>query len=736
MNTQNKLLLWIFHNRDNFPLNAGRAFQAYQETEGYQGKQASFSEMISKLQARNLVEKPEYATYDISSRGIKFCLNLLERNTKEFERPENYGAVITEISDYLMMERSDDIADALIQGERFVVSMEALDSSCPEVFDFFQEKPDAFIDAFEEALEENCDDQVPNYRIRPDVDWLKKNIADARNSSKIGEPVIVEGVIKRSEQVTPMIVSAVFECTQCGDRVEKQQDSSQLKSPYKCDCGSKRFEPIDKKYRDVIDFEISHRDEMETTIYARLLGDPDLDAQVQKDLMTGSMVTALGVTREKDFGNNGNDSKKVDCSLEVIDYVRSDKKKDVQEIADEKRQNVLDRVEESSDPFDDFAESIAPGLGDVDLAKKCVAASLIGSPEIEAKGVGSKDYGRIHTAIIANPGLGKSAVLNWVKSTFSKTFIAEGGQGSGTGLTATAEQSRGGEWRLVAGKLVFADRGILGIDEFDKFEEGELTSLNGAMETGFFNVDKASVSAELPGRATIIAAGNFQSRPDGFTNLYELLPEKGEGLYDRFALMCSITESGEKAHDNISSRFKPGESESVDPVFDEDEMRVYRHMMRQCKPLLTDESYAPIKNFISAADNKSGGDLRGESNRFLVNLIKLTLSIARANLRESEATPEDAQKAIQLMRENRQSLGLDMGDRGVATEFKEHRKMQFVLDEHGEICDEDGRADIEELNERCVENGRLSETAFEQIIKKLKEEGEAWEPEQGFLAIV
>lgn len=738
MNTQNQLLIWIYRNENNFPLKAGRIYQAFQVTEDYNATQATFSEKLGKLESRNLLDKPDYGTYDINEKGVRYCKNLLNESTEELDRPEEYSDIVDRLDRFFLEEKNSDIADANISGEDFVLSLEELEVFDPDLIESFEEFPRQFLDAVDEALELNCETSVPEVCIRPDTEWLRMSMEEARNSSKMGRPVIVEGIVKRSEQVSHLIDFAVFECNQCGDRYKKDQDSTQLKSPYKCECGSKRFEPVDKHFSNVIDFEISHRDEMETTLFARLLGSPDLEKEVQKDLMTGSKVKVLGIIRENINDKGSKNSRKLDCSLDVIDYVRSDKKKDISEISDEKKQNVIETVKESNDPFEDFAESIAPGLGNLETPKKCIAASLIGSPEIESEGVGSKDYGRIHTGIIANPGLGKSELLNWVKSTFSKTFKAEGKSGSGTGLTATAEQSNGGEWRLVAGKLVFADRGILEIDEFDKFEEGELTSLNTAMESGFFNVDKASVSAELPGRATVIAAGNFAGKLDEYTPPYEILPKKGEGLYDRFALMCAITESGDEAHESISERFKSEDGSSADPVFDEDEIRVYRDLMQECDPLLTDESYQPIKSFIDACGNKSGGELQGESNRFLVNLIKLTLSIARANLREEEALPEDAMKAVELKKETRKTLGLDSGDRGTATEFKEHRKQQTVKDQLDDLAEQSDGEEVDEteLIERVQDRSSMGENEIKQVLSSLKREGELWEPENGFVARV
>jgi len=724
------LLQFLYDNRAVLPLKSLHLFQAYCEIEEYTGSQGSFTELMSKLHEKNLVEKPDYGVYDIDERGINKVETLRGLENQGIARPEGYGDIVEELTFYFMEKLDDEIAECRVKGEELSVSLEDLDSYNAEIVEFFEENPDQFMDALREALEDYTVDEVPEYKVLPDLEWLEMALADAKNSSAIGEPIIVEGIIRKSEDVMPLIVSAHFECVQCGDLYEKEQDSSKLKSPYKCDCGSKKFDVEEKLCTDVLDFELSQRDQKETKMDARLLGSIGRDTQM--DLMTGSKVKILAKIEEASNGDTK--SSKMPTRLQVISYEKSDKKQEISDIEDDKKQHVLEVVDNAEDPLDDvIVPSVAPGLGDMDLPKKVTSISYWGSPEIDEEGTGSKDYGRLHTAIIANPGLGKSGLLNWWQSNFSKTFQAQGKSATSTGLTASVEQTKGGEWRLVAGKLVFADQGVLEIDEFDKFPEGELTSLNTAMEKGFFEVDKATVNgAELPGRATIIAAGNFQGKLDDHTFPYELLPEKGEGLYDRFALMCAITESGSEAHESIKERFMDSDSSSDGPVLDVDELRLYRYMSKQCEPRLCDESWKVLKSFVDAASNKKNSDLQGESNRFVEQLIKITLAVARMNLRDDVALEEDAQKACELVRKSRESMGLSMGDSTVATEYKESKKEEKVLDAYEELSDgETDAVEIEALKEKVTDETQIGGKAFEQVLDNLKNNGEFYKPSQG-----
>lgn len=131
------------------------------------------------------------------------------------------------------------------------------------------------------------------------------------------------------------------------------------------------------------------------------------------------------------------------------------------------------------------------------------------------------------------------------------------GQGaSAVGLTAYVQRSPvTHEWTLEAGALVLADKGVCLIDEFDKMNEGDRTSIHEAMEQQSISISKAGIVTSLQARCAVIAAANpIGGRYDPSLTFAENV-DLTEPILSRFDVLCVVRDTVDPVADDHLARF-------------------------------------------------------------------------------------------------------------------------------------------------------------------------------------
>ncbi|ESO07377.1 hypothetical protein HELRODRAFT_191161 [Helobdella robusta] len=346
--------------------------------------------------------------------------------------------------------------------------------------------------------------------------------------------------------------------------------------------------------------------------------------------------------------------------------------------------------------------SIAPSIYGHDNIKKALALSMFGG---EPKNPGGKHKvrGDINVLICGDPGTAKSQFLKYIEKTASRVVFTTGQGASAVGLTAYVQRNPvSREWTLEAGALVLADRGICLIDEFDKMNDQDRTSIHEAMEQQSISVSKAGIVTSLQARCAVIAASNpIGGRYDPSLTFSENV-DLTEPILSRFDILCVVRDQAEPLEDERTARFVVESHMKHHPNFTEDDERnVSMTPMQQ----LNSSGVEPIpqellKKYIIYAKEKSHprlnqmdqdkiakmySDLRRESMatgsipitvRHIESTIRMSEAHARLHLRDY-VNDDDVNMAVRIMLESfisTQKYGVMKGMRKTFSRFLTYKR--------------------------------------------------------------
>jgi replicative DNA helicase Mcm len=112
----------------------------------------------------------------------------------------------------------------------------------PDLADLLIEKPEEVIKAASKAIQ-NIDPLRKNAELHIRFENVRNNIPLRYLRSKyIGKFVAVDGIVRKTDEIRPRIMKAIFECRSCMRLHEVQQKSNILTEPALCqECGGRSF---------------------------------------------------------------------------------------------------------------------------------------------------------------------------------------------------------------------------------------------------------------------------------------------------------------------------------------------------------------------------------------------------------------------------------------------------------------------------------------------------------------
>src|SRR6056297_2252075 len=174
----------MYDNQDHLPLGRAEIHQIISVTTEYPGSKSALSQLVTKLEEKGLVERPDYGKYEISKRGINKVETLRDVDSEKIVRPENYEEVLEELKAFIFEEKDEELHQSLVQDEPFKVSLKELDCFNSDLITgFMQDNFSDFLDALHEAVNFCAEyDEEVDYEIVPDLEFLETSINDAITS--------------------------------------------------------------------------------------------------------------------------------------------------------------------------------------------------------------------------------------------------------------------------------------------------------------------------------------------------------------------------------------------------------------------------------------------------------------------------------------------------------------------------------------------------------------------------
>lgn len=207
------------------------------------------------------------------------------------------------------------------------------------------------------------------------------------------------------------------------------------------------------------------------------------------------------------------------------------------------------------DIVDKIVRSIAPSIYGHEDVKTAVALSLFGGVRKQAQGKMSI-RGDINVLLLGDPGTAKSQVLKYIEKTAHRAVFATGQGASAVGLTASVRRDPlTSEWTLEGGALVLADRGTCLIDEFDKMNDQDRTSIHEAMEQQTISISKAGIVTTLQARCAVVAAANPMGGRYNGTIPFSSNVALTEPILSRFDILCVIRDTVQPSEDERLAKF-------------------------------------------------------------------------------------------------------------------------------------------------------------------------------------
>jgi len=384
------------------------------------------------------------------------------------------------------------------------------------------EYPAKILPILNEALMELAQHQFGTYREIAEKD--EKDLRVAVHGFIVHEPicdlttkhlnklVCVTGVVTKRTQVKTQLKRLFLRCGRCGfpsgpfDVLEDKE----LRPGSCAECQAKGPWSVDKERTLYRNFQSINLQESPGKVEPGKMPRSKpvvLSGDLVDTVRPGDELTLTGIYKCI-FDVNANARHCFPVYQTQIEAVHTRRKGDLllMQITDEEVQKIRE-LARSPNIRERLIHSIAPSIYGMEHVKTAMIMAMFGGQAKVAAGK-HRIRGDINVLVVGDPGLAKSQFLKYIEHTAMRAVYTSGKGASAVGLTAAVTRDENGEFTLEGGAMVLADSGICLIDEFDKMNDQDRTSIHEAMEQQTISISKAGIVATLQARCAVIAVAN------------------------------------------------------------------------------------------------------------------------------------------------------------------------------------------------------------------------------------
>ena len=362
--------------------------------------------------------------------------------------------------------------------------------------------------------------------------------------------------------------------------------------------------------------------------------------------------------------------------------------------------------------IDKLVGSFAPNIFGYEDIKLSILLELVG-------GVRTKKRGDINIFLVGDPSMAKSELLKFAQKITQRSIYTSGRGASAAGLTIGMVKMPDGRMIAQAGVLPICNNGFAFIDEFDKMNRDDRSSMHEAMEQQTVSIAKSGIQMTLPTKTSILAAANPKYGVYDSTITLRDNIDIPAPLLSRFDLIWLIKDKIHVTEDMLKANhiLDTFTSDKREVYLNEKELTAFLNYARGFKPMLQEESKSKLLEIYDRMRNASAKSDMPVGTRQLEALVRLSMAYAKLFLRD-KVTIYDVEKVEALVNSMYESFGLSLAKGSIQQQIyfdKKNTKQHDALTIWNGCRDEKNHVKLSKFEESLKEAG-MSEIESKRLI--------------------